>query len=491
MQPGVGGQPAAGQLLDLVDLVERRARGGRVAGAAEPRRDAVVLAVGAAEVQVSRRRAEADRAAVVVDADEAAVQRAGGRARRVVVDAGGVREVVGRGEAGVQPRHRPAELHRSARLRGRADLGVGERIHAPCRLLRDVVVLVLEREHLAAVRFDQHFPELGLGRALELEGPHEAMAVAGADRAREPLAVLELRGREGDDLERRLLDQRVLRLPPVGDAESGVERLLGGEGRRDVVEAHVAPGLGADHHQVAVADRGHELAVAHGGPAVGLRDPHVPQVGVGGARAHLAELGDVHAENGGVRLHEVQHQRGHYVGLDRAHRPPQAARYVAERHRVAIAAAGDHRPRADDVHRGAGARIDEHGHALPRALLEERFPGGPVGQALEALRKRQVRRADVEVGTEKFLLRERRQRFLGNHRLARGGGQRQQAQDAGDAPEGGIDVEHRGLLRLGDGGWGRRKVHTPRGGVNGLRPASSKALTVARGGSTVTNPQSR
>ena len=76
------------------------------------------------------------------------------------------------------------------------------------------------------MRVDQHSQRARSGGALEVERPDQAVAVAGADRAGERLALLVLGRGDGHDLEapgRR--SDLVARLPSAGVGEAGVERL--------------------------------------------------------------------------------------------------------------------------------------------------------------------------------------------------------------------------------------------------------------------------
>ena len=124
VQPGVGGQPAARLLGQLVELVERRARGRGVAGAAAAgvAQSCWPLAPPRAMVPVAELALIAPQ---VHHAHVAAGQRGGHRAAGLVEDARAVGEVVGRGAARVRERHGPAALHRAALGGVRADPGAG------------------------------------------------------------------------------------------------------------------------------------------------------------------------------------------------------------------------------------------------------------------------------------------------------------------------------------------------------------------------------
>ena len=178
LQPDVRRQPAACLLGELVDLVEGRARGGRVAGAAAVADGAVVLPVEPAEVDVARGGAGAERAAVVEDVDERTGERGGRGPPGEVVDAGAVGDMVGRRQAGVGERHGPARLQPAAGLRSGAHARVGQRVDAARDLPVHVVVLVLEGQHCPALGVDERFPAGVLGWALEGQAPHQPVDVA-------------------------------------------------------------------------------------------------------------------------------------------------------------------------------------------------------------------------------------------------------------------------------------------------------------------------
>src|SRR6185295_6509180 len=132
LQPGVAGQPAAADFLDAVDVVELRARGVGVAGAAVAGSGAVRAAGGAEGDVAADARGLRDGAAGVDDAHELAVE--GGAGAGGAEDAGRVGEAAGR-EVGVG--HGPHDLG-AGRRRAHVDAAGGLRVVVDVRELEKV-----------------------------------------------------------------------------------------------------------------------------------------------------------------------------------------------------------------------------------------------------------------------------------------------------------------------------------------------------------------
>ena len=152
-----------------------------------------------------------------------------------------------------------------------------------------------------------------------------------------------------------------------------------------------------------------------------LGDAHLPELGGDVGRLDAAELGDVDAQQVGVRADEGQHEVAHRRRVDLLHRPAEARGHVRELDVVAHAAAGEDRKRADQAGRRAGPRIDERlghhraphpggGHLLDRQVA---LPYRLVGEAVYDLLDRLVRTADVQLGLEELLLIQGGRRLLG------------------------------------------------------------------------------
>ncbi len=389
LEPGVAGQPTLGQLDELVQLVEAGAGGRRVARGGSGGY-AVVLAVDPAEVERAAVRGLADRAAGVVDRHERAREVERDRPAGIVVKPGAVGQIVRRREAGVQERHRVAGLHRAAGLVGGADLGGGQRVDPADDLLFGVERLVLEGDHLSRVGVHQDLPGLQPRRATEAERPDEPVAVARPDRSREPVAVLVLAGRVRDDLEDRIPPERVRLLLASGEVVADGDRLLVGD-RRQRQERDVAPGLGAQEYQVAVADRRHQMAVTHRNAAELLGDPDVPEVLRDLHGPRRSELGRVDPDHVGVLDHELPDQLSDHAGLDGRDRSIRLRAQILELDAVAHARPGDQRHAAD-----------QGGQRTRPGVHEEAEPGTVV--ALEAVERRRPRalaqrgRIDLHVG---------------------------------------------------------------------------------------------
>ena len=310
------------------------------------------------------------------------------------------------------------------------------------------------------MRVHKDFPLLDLRRALEPDRPHEAMAVAGSDRSGVRLAILELGRRVGDHFQGRALEEHVFRLTAVRECEPRGERVGGGQpGRR--VDAHVAPGLGAREDEVPVADDGHELPVADGHPAEDLRDSDMPEIGVRGACPRLPGARRVDPEDRAASTREPENELAHGALVDLLHRAPQNGRHLVERDLVAVARPGDERQDPDQARRCARPGVDEgRRRALRGSAAEERLPRVAVRKVNEHVAHRYVRAADVEVRLKELL--------LGESGVSGSLGTTASLVEADSASRPRTQATRRragsmwsiGVSRLGDGGWGRRKVHT-------------------------------
>ena len=265
------------------------------------------------------------------------------------------------------------------------------------------MVGVLEGQQLAAVRVDEELPARQLGAAPEAEAPDQPVVVSPAHRSGERFARLVLRGGVGHDLQRRLAPQDVGAVPALGVGEADLQRLLRGDpGLR--VQIHVAPGLGAEQHQVAVVQRGRQAAVPHRNPVQLLGDADLPQMVAHRHGPRPAELGRIDADQVGVGDRECADQFPHHAGVHADRRTPKNVGEVIETLRVAAAAPRDQRHPAQQGGQRAGSGIHEE-LELRAVLGEEPLQGHLPGPGPHPARiQRNVRTADPQVVLRELLL---------------------------------------------------------------------------------------
>ena len=352
-EPRVRRQVGQRLLLDLVDVVELRARGAGVAGAADAGRRAVARRA-RAEVEVSRGRGERDRAAFVDDLHPLADER--GR-RRVAREApAGVGVDVAAGAVGTHVGEREGPVLLLARLVERQGVAV-----------RAAVDVRVEEPHdLAGLGVDPSFPRSGAPAPDERRDVDEPIG----DR---------VAGRFGRDQQTRRGGDPVLRPPAADVVPESVPRVLDGERggrveRGDRLRRHeLLPHL----DEGAVVDAEDDVRVLDVDSPV--RPLEVDEVGVVPERparaVHQPQVARIDAEEIRVRLEERDRPFGH-------RRLGHVLRRRARRERAG-------RP-GRRIHRAGEPRLASLEHRGPPGGGVEGHPPGPRG----ARRRQRAERGD-------------------------------------------------------------------------------------------------